>query len=76
MSVAPAPVVEYIAPTLAVPLCCCKGQVEDEMKGGSFASKYHPVSNEVPRVGVGSSVFTQTRAGKAATSSTLFTSSQ
>ena len=48
VSMAPAPVVEYIAPTPALPLCCCKGQVKDEMKGGSFASKYqstyHPPS--------------------------------
>ena len=62
VSMAPAPVVEYIAPTQQY-LCCCKGQVRDEMKGGSFASKYHPVSNEVPRT-------------RAATNSTVLTSSQ
>ena len=39
-------VVEYIAPTPAVPLYCCKGQVKDEMKGGSFASKYQEGKKE------------------------------
>ena len=58
VSVAPAPVVEYIAPATAVsmhgadatapavPLCCCMGQVKDEMKGGSFEV---PVEVPTPR---------------------------
>ena len=52
VSMAPAPVVEYIAPTPAVPLCCCKGQMKGgsgrgyESGIGSFASKYQPPSFE------------------------------